>query len=361
MFAISSIILLLQSGHTVQALCIANSPIQKELENNGIKHIDLHSANFNFNDAFKFGKLVLNENYDLIHTHFSKDLWLIVPVLKFLRNNVPVVLTKHLGSAIKKNDILHRMLYNRLNYAIAISQVIKNNLLETTPLTRDKVVLIHNFVNIERYTHNSEANIRLRKELNIDADTCVLGMVARITPGKGHNDVIEAVKLIASKNLNFKVVVAGEASKDEKNFELGLKDKIKLYGIEKYFQFTGFRKDIPDLLSMFDAFLFPSQYEAFGLSLIEAMAEGLPNIVCYSEGVKDIAVVDVTSLAYNLGEIQKLAEHIVTLLTNPDLRKKLGENSFAEVARFSDSVFQQKTDELYKKAIIMAKTNIREN
>lgn len=352
MFAISSLRLLINDGYSVSAACIEGSPIHKELQKLNIRLELFDTSLFSLKNIIKFIKMFKSGRYNLIHSHFSKDLWLIVPALKILGSKLPVVLTKHLGSAVNKKDLLHNIIYKRLDYAIAISNVIKNNLLETTALTEDKVALINNYIEVDKYKKNQTAGKKLREEFNLNDNTLVFGLVARITPGKGHEEVIEAVKILAGERLNFKVIVAGTSSTNEKEYEQGLKDLIKEYGIEDYFIFTGFRSDVPDLMSLFDVFLFPSRAEAFGLALLEAMAAELPNIVCYSDGVKDIAIKDVTSLTFSRYDSNTLARQIKRIYVNDQLRERLAKNSFIRAQHFTAAIFQEKINLLYEIATL---------
>ncbi|MGE5439016.1 MAG: glycosyltransferase family 4 protein [Bacteroidota bacterium] len=351
MFVISSIKLLLKEGHSVALASIENSPIDKESRRLNVKSVNFDASPLSLKSIMLFKKTLQNEKIDLIHTHFSKDLWLIVPALKLSGLKTPVVMTKHIGSAIEKKDLLHNFIYRRLDCAIAISEVIRQNLLDTTVLGEKKVALIHNFIDINKFVKNDDSS-DLKKEFQITPSQTVIGMVGRISPGKGHEDVIEAVRVISQDEPDIKVIIVGTSQENERQYEAGLKEKVRQYGLDKYFIFTGFRKDIPELLSLFDIFLFPSHAEAFGLSLLEAMAVGLPNVVCYSDGVKDIALEDVTSLTYGRGEYEKLAGHIKNLLSNPELRTRLSENSMKRVKLFSPEVFQEKIETLYRNLVL---------
>jgi len=359
MFALSSIKLLIEDGYNVTAACIDGSPLHAELKKSGIKQETFKPALFSSHNLLKFVKIFRKKGYNLLHTHFSKDLWLIVPAVKITRCQIPVVLTKHLGSAVSKKDYLHNMIYKRVDYAIAISNVIKQNLLDTTCLTSEKVILLNNYIDLSRFGKNEKSREKLLKEFSIPPGVLTMGVVARITPGKGHEEVVEAVKKISSQNFEFKVFIVGASSPDEADYEKGLKEKVKKYGLDKYFVFTGFRSDIPELMSMFDIFLFPSRAEAFGLSLLEAMAAGLPSIVCFSDGVKDIAVENQTSLTFDRQNYELLAKHIKKLILDKALREKLGAKSLERARRFSPRIFQEKINLLYELAILR-QTNIND-
>ncbi|MEI7485605.1 MAG: glycosyltransferase family 4 protein [Ignavibacteriota bacterium] len=350
MFAVSSLKLLIESGYIAHLACIKESPIEQIT-----RELPIHRALFRNSAKTPVNILKMSGNlsgrrYDIIHTHASKDLWIIVPALKLLRLPAPIVMTKHVGSAITKKDPLHNLIYKRLDHVIAISNVIRENTIDTTSIDGEKVTVINNFVDLVKYRRIKDVS-SLREEFNIGTSTIVLGLVGRITPGKGHSDVIEAVRLLSDGKPDIKIIIAGGSSENEKDFENRLRNQVKEYNLEDYIIFTGYRNDIPELLSMFDIFLFPSHNEAFGLALLEAMAVGIPNIVCFSDGVKDIAVKDVTSLTYDKGHPETLSVQISRLINNSQLREKLSYNSSERAKLFSAEIFQRKIDRLYQDLI----------
>jgi len=79
-------------------------------------------------------------------------------------------LTKQVGSFIIKKDFLHRWIYDRLTFALAISTAIQKNLMDTCPLPENKVLLLHNGVDINRFNPDNvnskrfEENLELRKK-----------------------------------------------------------------------------------------------------------------------------------------------------------------------------------------------------
>ncbi|MGE5457159.1 MAG: glycosyltransferase family 4 protein, partial [Methanococcaceae archaeon] len=342
--------LLLDQGNDITLACLENSPIESHANSARVKTITFPSNAKNFKSLLLMINSLGKNNFDLIHSHYSKDLWLIVPALKILNLKIPLVLTKHLGSAVSKKDIFHHFIYKRLDHAIAISNVIKDNLLETTNLTPGKVSVIHNFIDLPKFKkQNMQSD--LKHTFGIDQTALVLGLVGRITPGKGHEDIIEALRIIQNDNFNYKVIVAGTSSPDEKEFETKVKQMVNDYNMQDDFIFTGFRNDIPELLSIFDAFLFPSRAEAFGLALLEAMAAGVPSVACYSDGVKDIVIPEVTSLTYKRNDIETLAKQLHRIMSDKALRTYLAENSTGHARQFSASAFQDRTNRLYSKLL----------
>ena len=156
--------------------------------------------------VLKISAILKSACYDLIHSHASKDLWLLVPALKLFNSSIPLVFTKHIGSYIVKKDFLHNKIYNRVNLALAISSVIKSNLINTTALTADKIEIIHNGVDVEKFSIANADKKRLRKELKISEDEILIGMTGRFSPGKGHEEFLFAANQLGKRFSNLKFI-----------------------------------------------------------------------------------------------------------------------------------------------------------
>ncbi|MCX8010118.1 MAG: glycosyltransferase family 4 protein, partial [Ignavibacteria bacterium] len=348
MFAVTSAELLKKNGYEVHLGCIANSQIDINSTQLEIKKFKIKKSSYlSFKNILHLLRYIRKEKPDLIHTQFSKDLWLLVPALKVGQLKIPLVLTKQLASFVKKKDILHKWLYSRVNRAIAISEMIKKNLIETTPLGSEKISVIHNAVDLERFNPARVNPYKIKEEFNFKPADFIFCSIARLSPGKGHEEIIEAVRIVSLKHKNIKVMFVGEAEESELDYKARLIDTIEKYNLNKYFIFAGFRKDIPEILSAIDVFLFPSRDEAFGIALIEAMAMGKPNIVCRSSGILDIIIENETSLCFLRDDISTLASNMQLLIENPELRKKLSRASIERANEFSLQSHLDKLESLY--------------
>lgn len=319
---------LMERGIHVELLCAAESRIHIEANNLGIiLHPIIAGSYFHPFSSLRTAFIIKGINFDIIHTHSSKDLWVIVPALRFLNRKVPLVLTKHIGSFINKKDFLHRWLYSYVTRAIAISSVIKKNLADTTPLKEERIVLIPNGVDIEKFNPGKSKGDKIREEFNIGKNKFLIGMIARFSPGKGHEEFIKAAAELNKEYDNLNFIIIGEASRGEDVYERKIKllaEKLNMHNLI----FTGYRSDIPELLAAMDIFVFPSHAEAFGLALVEAMAMGKPTVCSASDGVFDIAVSEITSYLFEKENEKDLKEKIKKLIDNPGTRK-----NFAIAAR----------------------------
>ncbi len=106
---------LLERNIQVELLCIKESRLHIEASAIGIMINPIKASGYIHPfSVLKVTALIRRIKFDLIHTHASKDLWLLVPALNILRSNIPLLLTKHVGSFIVKKDLFHKWIYKRV-------------------------------------------------------------------------------------------------------------------------------------------------------------------------------------------------------------------------------------------------------
>ncbi len=352
MYFITTVKQLIARDIKVEILCYPESRIH--LESNSLNiliHTIKASRYFHPLEAFHLKEILNNGNYDIIHSHASKDLWVLVPALKMIKSTAPLLLTKHVGSFVIKKDFFHKWLYKRVSFAIAISEVIKKNLVETCPLSEDKIQLLHNGILLENFNPRQANRKGIRDEFGIKENELLIGMLARFSPGKGHEEFLSAAESLSAKHDNLKFIVVGEASKGEGDYAEHIKQKAAERKLQNII-FAGFRSDTRDVLSAMDVFVFPSHAEAFGLALVEAMAMKLPSVCSNSDGILDIAVDGVTSFLFEKKNWKELADKIELLVQSPSQRNEMGDAARKRVEEnFALEVHMDKLLNVYSNSI----------
>lgn len=311
-------------GHRILPLCTPGSPLDNDFKKRGFAphHFSL-GGYFHPRAILKLLQLLRTERVEIVHAHYSRDLWTIVPALaRRDLSRIALVLTKHIGTQKPKRDLLHRLIYRRVNYLIAISEVIRANLLATHPVAAEKVGVVHHGVDLEEFSperHNREV---VRAELGWP-DELVFGIVGRLQISKGYLEFLEMARRIRQAVPRARFLLIGEASRGEEAEARHILQKIDALDLHSVTQWLGFRKDVARLLSAMDIFVFPSHAEAFGLVLIEAMAMGKAVISSNCDGVLDIVKHGETGLLVPPKEIEALTQAGLALAENPALRNKL--------------------------------------
>jgi len=352
MYTLHTSALLRGTGNDVELLCISGSRLESEAAKGGFLCHAVDSKYFNFKNIYRIARLVKERNYDIIHAEASKDLWFIVPALLISVKKIPLLLTKHVGSNIIKKDMLHKILYKRVDLALAISEVIKTNLIETTPLQDDKIELLHDSIDASRFDPEKIDNKKIRKEFNIKEDEILIGMTGRFSPGKGHEEFLYAARCLLKKYNNLRFMIVGEASRGEDEYAKSIKGLAIRYGISNQVIFTGYRNDIPEILAALDIYIFPSHAEAFGLALVEAMSMELPTVCSSSDGVLDVAVEGITSYMFEPGEELELTRKVESLIKDPVKRKEFGREGRKRVLKkFASDIFTRQLIHIYEQQV----------
>jgi glycosyltransferase involved in cell wall biosynthesis len=355
MFTLSSIQQLLKRNISVELICAADSRIHIEANNLGIMlHPVKASGYFHPVSVFRTSLLFRNSSYSLVHTQASKDLWLLVPAMFLANVKIPLFLTKQVGSFIVKKDLLHNQLYKRLSKIFAISTAIKKNLIETTPVESQNIIIVPNGINVNKFDPDKIDTKKVREEYHIKPDEIMIGMLARFTPGKGHEEFLWAVKELNKEYNNLQFLVVGEPSRGETEYANNIKQLAEEYGLNNII-FTGYREDTPDILAALDIFAFPSHSEAFGIALVEAMAMKKPAVCSNAEGVLDIAINNETAYLFENKNAYDLKSKLKQLIVSKETRIRFGENARNRVLEhfdieiITDKVVKIYSDEISKR------------
>ena len=230
---------------------------------------------------------------------------------------------------------------------IVASEFLKRGILENYKVPEEKIVVIPFGVNLNEFKLNPQKRIEIRKKYNIDENDIVLMLSGYEFKRKGLKYIIEALPLVKS---NVKVLAVGE--EDPKIYkelaaDLGVLDKVI---------FTGFVPKIKDYYSTADIFVFPTTYEPFGITTLEAMATGLPIIISKTAGSAEILEDGKEGLLLdNPTDSKEIAEKINLLVNNKDLRKQMGENAYKTAQKYSWTKVAQQILEVYKKVLSIEK------
>jgi len=162
---------------------------------------------------------------------------------------------------------------------------------------------------------------------------------------KGHDDFFQALKRIVMSAPNVKVLLVGNGPEREK-----LERLAGDLGIRSHLIFTGFRRDVPDLISAMDIVALPSHSEAFPQVVVEALAIGKPVVACQVGGTSEIVRDGETGLLVPPGNPAIFASALRELMHRPDRAKTMGERGRADVVtRFSITQMCRAYESCYEK------------
>jgi glycosyltransferase involved in cell wall biosynthesis len=228
----------------------------------------------------------------------------------------------------------------RCPQVICVSEFLRNKAIEAG-IPADRIVVIRNVLPpdaIETGMTRDEAREELCNALHISTTDVLVGMVARLAPGKGQRELVHAMApLLTQKEANCQLILVGSETYPELGYAQQMLDSVESTGIASRVHWMGERSDVPTLLRAFDVFAHPSFDEPLGLSVLEALLAGLPCVVWRDGGPAELVVDGETGLLAETGDIQALTSAIRTLCENPLLRERMGNAALANTAHLVDT------------------------
>ncbi len=206
-----------------------------------------------------------------------------------------------------------------------------------------KVEVVYPGVDVRVDANAPKSSFTLRSELSLRPEQPVLLVLARIMANKGHRFLIEAAPRILSEFPNTHFVFAG--APDE---VAPLQQLIEQLNLSDKFSFPGFRSDIPNLLGSSDMLVLPSLAEGFSVTLVEALAAGLPIVATRVGGAAEIIVDGETGYLVPPADAPALAEAVLRALRlNAAEHEVMRTKAMALAQEFTTQVMGQKMAALY--------------
>lgn len=280
-------------------------------------------------------KLVKKHKVDVVQTHLLGSLDFLILLLRYTTPLRVVLWTFHItnfeltASQLPKyrwmlgpKKLSHRLLYRLTSRLvdgfIAVSGDVKKAMLEIIGPIGDKVTVICNGVDTQKYRQTADRRF-VRNHLGLAADTRLIALVATLKEQKGHRYLIEALTSIVPQHPDVHVLFIGDGPL---RGELQL--QVERLHLDGHIHFLGNRYDVPELLAASDLFVLPSLWEGLPMALLEAMATGLPIVASEVSGTAQVMVSGETGLLVPPGDVSKLTEAIQQLLSDQERARAMG-------------------------------------
>ncbi len=141
-------------------------------------------------------------------------------------------------------------------------------------ISKDKIKIMNNAIDLSKYRYDPNVRNRCRRKLGIADDEYVIGNIGRFVYQKNQEFLLKVFSEICKKDndsyYKFRLLLVGSGEKEKEYREI-----VCRYGVKERVIFTGFRKDVAELLQVMDIFCLPSRFEGLGIVLIEAQTAGL--------------------------------------------------------------------------------------
>ncbi|MFC1658433.1 glycosyltransferase family 4 protein, partial [Candidatus Omnitrophota bacterium] len=273
---------------------------------------------FSFISAvFKLLSLIKKEKIKIIHTSGLYPNQYCSVAAKIAR--IPCIC--HIHSTVYIEKEIKNSLLRFSDTVITVSEGVKQSI-KTAKIEESKVKVIYNGIDQNEYKISVEQTASIKREFNLDNNCKIVGQVGQIIKRKGIMYFIKMAELVMKEMQNVKFLLVGD-DKNEPGYmrEMqGLVDNLKL---SKHIIFTGFRKDIPQLISLMDIAVLSSLAEGLGMVLIEAMFLNKPVIATDIPGVNEVIENNITGLLVPPRDYRAMAKGVLTLLSDKDYAARL--------------------------------------
>ncbi len=298
----------------------------------------------NFTAYRELKALLTQERFDLIHVHTPMAAWLGRLAAKRAGQG-PVLYTAHGFHFYKGAPWPYWLFYypaERLAKRWTDGLIVMNK----EDFERAKqmgfeegknLFLVHGVgVDLKRFASENTNGDQVRKELVIKPSDIVITYVAEFTPTKNHPWLLKVWSRVAAEENNAHLLLVGEGKR-----KTGLEKSVARESMARV-KFLGFRKDVPDILAATDIVVHPSRREGLPRGVMEAMAAGKPVVATDVRGSRDLVEHEVTGLLVKLGDTQGLADALLRLIRDPELRTRMGQAGQEKIQAYSlDRVLEE--------------------
>ena len=267
--------------------------------------------------------IIKQEKADVVHAHQYSPLFYAVPAA--LVGGARVVYTEH-GRFYPDRKSWKRSLFNPLlelgaHRLVSISHATAQAMAKYDNFPLRRIQVIHNGIDTSNFNRPVD-KVAKRRELGLNQVGKIIGTAARLNSIKNIDMMLRVMKLILEKHPDSYLVIAGQGEERERleamAVDLGISDNVK---------FIGLRFDLAEVYQLFDVFLLTSFSEGISVTLLEAMASGVPAVVTDVGGNGEVVVEGETGFLTPLNSDEIMASKIERFLCDVVYQKEIGLNA----------------------------------
>ena len=341
-FLAPHILMLRREGHQVDIACNLVGPVDSELVQAGCVVHDLPFqrsvlSRANLRAYRQLKKLVGGQAYDLVHTHTP----IASACVRLACRTLPqtrVIYTAHgfhfsTGSPLRSWLLyypLERWLARHTDVLITINREDHGRALKS--FAAGQIEYLPGVgLDLEAFPDSDPDRSQTRRELGIPEGAILLLSVGEVNANKNHQAAVRALAALNDSSVCYAICGSGPMEEE-------LRQLAESAGIGSQVTLLGFRDDVRKIYHAADLFVFPSRREGLPVSLMEAMAAGLPVVCTAIRGNSDLIVDGRGGLCVAADDVSGLTTAIGRMIVSPETRRAAGEFNRTAVQAFDLSV-----------------------
>lgn len=304
--------------------------------------------------VWRLQRLLKRERYDVVHAQASEVSGAVLLAGKLARVPIRVTSYHHTKTFWSNPGIMNRLVVGMLKimerlWATRILGVSEACLDVYHPNWRkhpQQFQLCYDGIALKWFTQKFNRS-EIRSELNLPANSLVVGHVGSLRQAKNHRTIVDVAERIARQLENVYFLMVGDGA-----LQRQIKMDVQSRGLTSRFVFTGARKDVPRMLAAMDVFVMPSISEGFGIAVAEAQLSGLPVVASNLPSIREALCPEMHEFCRDPLDSKGLAEQVLLLLLDQQLRTNLGRKGREYVSRkFSIDKTVEQLESLYDSAV----------
>jgi len=317
-------------------------PLEEELGRAGVPVHVLHKqGRWDLGVVRRLRRIIRGTSPRIIHTWLptANTLGRIAGLLE----KTPVLIASERAKDAWKGPLRRaadRFLAARSQRILTNSQAVKSFLSEQIGLPADKIAVIPNGLEFDATASGSV------EDPSPTGEVLEIGTVARLEPQKGLSYLVEAIARLP-KDMEFRLWIAGGGPD-----EASLREQVTRLDLGETVQFLGIRHDVPALMTRLDLFVLPSLWEGLPNVVLEAMAARRAVVATNVDGTPEAAIHGQTALLVPPRDPAALADAMVRLARDPEMRRRFGEAGRKRVEEeFRMELMVERTQNEYRRAL----------
>ena len=300
----------------------------------------------NINAYTQLSKMISEGEYDIIHCHTPvASIITRLAARRVRRKGTKVIYTAHGFHFFKGAPLFNWLIYFPIEWIcsfftdVLITINKEDYAFAKKYMHAKKVEYVPGVgIDTDRIKNVSVDRKRKREELGIKDDEIVVLSVGELNENKNHETVIKAISKLNNRNLVYVICGIGKKDKNLKNLAKELGVKLIL---------TGFRNDVIEICKACDIFAFPSRREGLPVSVMEAMAAGLPVVCSNIRGNVDLVKNGENGFLCNVTDADAFSEKIRILIASRELCKEISEKNKVSIQNFGKEIVGQEMKRIY--------------
>jgi len=276
----------------------------------------------------RIGALVREREIDLVNAHHFSPFIHACGGLRLKSNRL--IYTDHTVREIRHVSrpwaLVARLMLKRCYGISGISSEVAEAMKRRFHVPDRKVTTIPNAIDLDRFQGREDQGA-LRRELEIPAECRVVGVVGNLRPQKNHEGLLRAFRILLDTGVQARLLIIGDGVLRNRLEEL--RDDLEM---RHDVLFLGARHDIPALYRIMDAYCLSSHYEGLPLTILEAMASGIPVVGTDVDGIREIIEPKTTGVLTDPTP-ESIAEGILYLFNHPDESRAIAKGGLRYVQR----------------------------